>query len=75
MDVKIIHPELGPDLVAEVPQEALPHHYASGWRLLAEDEAPEAEAAAEPEPMTKAQAAKAAKQAAKAATAAESEGN
>jgi hypothetical protein len=60
--VKIIHPDLGPDQIAEVPISALPHHYASGWRPLAEDEEPQPEAAPEPEPMTKAQAAKAAKQ-------------
>lgn len=54
--VKIIHPEtLG---VAEVNRSALPHHYAAGWRLLAEDEqAARDEPEPEPEPVTRAQAA------------------
>ncbi len=63
-DVKIIHPGLGPDHIATVPADSLAHHFAAGWRPLADDELPPAEeAAASPEPMTKAQAAKAAKQA------------
>lgn len=54
--VKIIHPEtLG---VAEVNRSALPHHYAAGWRLLADDEAAQDEPEPDPEPMTRAQAAK-----------------
>lgn len=56
--VTIVHPETGG--TAEVHRESLPHHYVSGWRLLAEDEAAPAGPEPEPEPMTKAQAAKAA---------------
>ena len=70
-NVKIIHPETGG--IAEVPRESLPHHYASGWRPLAEDEEPQPETTAGPEPMTKAQAAKAARSSKAATTSAESE--
>lgn len=63
--VKIIHPVLGPDHIAEVPASALPEHYVAGWRLLADDEVPQPEPAVEPPPMTKAQAAKTSKAAAK----------
>jgi hypothetical protein len=56
--VKIIHPEAG---IGEVPDTSLPQWYASGWRLLADDEIPPPEATPEPPPMTKVQAAKAAK--------------
>lgn len=60
--VTIIHPDTGG--TAEVHRGSLPHHYRSGWRLLTEDE--EAALAAEqetpdPEPVTRAQAAKTAK--------------
>jgi hypothetical protein len=55
VDVRIIHPVTGG--IAEVPESSLPHYYASGWRLLAEGEAPEPEQAPEPEPVTRAQAA------------------
>lgn len=58
MDVQIIHPETGG--IAAVPESSLSHYYASGWRLLADDEAPQQEPAPEPEPMTRAQAANAA---------------
>lgn len=64
--VQIIHPGTGG--IAEVSRLSLPQHYAAGWRLLADDDIPPAEPAAEPEPMTRAQAAKAAKQAASAET-------
>lgn len=57
--VKIIHPGTGG--IAEVPASSLPQHYAAGWHLLADDEAPQPEPEPEPEPMTKAQAAKAAR--------------
>jgi hypothetical protein len=67
--VQIIHPDLGPDQVAEVHRSSLSQHYAAGWRLLAEDDIPEPEPEPEPEPMSKAQAAKAAKQAEQAAQA------
>ncbi len=63
-DVQIIHPQLGPDHIATVPESSLPGAFAAGWRELADDEQPPAPEAAPPEPMTKAQAAKAAKQAA-----------
>jgi hypothetical protein len=56
--VQIIHPETGG--TAEVHRGALTQYYASGWRLIADDETPEAVPDPEPEPMTKAQAAKAA---------------
>ena len=56
MDVKIIHPVTGG--IAAVPESSLAHYYASGWRLLAGDEAPQPEAAPEPEPVTLAQAAR-----------------
>lgn len=68
--VTVIHPETSG--TATVHRESLPHLYASGWRLLADDERPSSGPAPEPEPMTKAQAAKTA---AKSKTAAESEGN
>lgn len=61
--VKIIHPDLGPDHIAEVPESALPHHYRSGWRRLAEDEFPPLEPETEPPPMTRAEAAKATRKA------------
>jgi hypothetical protein len=58
--VTIIHPETGG--TGEVHRASLPQHYASGWRLLSDDEAAAAgEPEPEPPPMTKAQAAKAAK--------------
>ncbi len=57
--VQIIHPETGG--TGEVHRSSLPQHYAAGWRLLADDEAPPDEPQPEPEPMTRAQAAKAAK--------------
>ena len=57
--VKIIHPVTGG--IAEVPDSSLPQHYASGWHLLADDEAPPPpEPVPEPEPMTRTQAAQAA---------------
>ena len=59
--VQIIHPGTGG--TGEVSRLSLPQHYAAGWRLLAPDDIPEPEAAAEPAPMTRAQAAKAAQQA------------
>ena len=52
--VTIIHPETGG--TGEVHQASLHQHYASGWRLLADDEIPEPVAPPEPEPMTRAQA-------------------
>lgn len=58
-NVKIIHPETGG--IAEVPDSSLTQHYASGWRLLGDDEAPPDEPEPEPPPMTRAQAAKAVK--------------
>ena len=58
--VTIIHPETGG--TGEVHRDSLPAHYASGWRLLAADEAPEPEPAPEPPPVSRAQAARAAKQ-------------
>ncbi len=64
--VQIIHPGLGDGSIAEVSRLSLPQHYAAGWRLLGDDEKPQPETPAEPEPMTRAQAAKAAKQAASA---------
>jgi len=58
--VTIIHPETGG--TGEVHRASLPAHYASGWRLLTDDEEAAAdEPEPEPPPMTKAQAAKAAK--------------
>ena len=57
--VTIIHPETGG--TGEVHRASLPQHYASGWRLLDDGEAPEPETPEDPPPMTKAQAAKAAK--------------
>jgi hypothetical protein len=57
--VTIIHPGTGG--TAEVHRDSLTQHYASGWRLLADDEAPPApEPPPEPPPMTKAQAKRAA---------------
>jgi hypothetical protein len=56
--VTIIHPETGG--TGQVHRSSLPQHYAAGWRLLADDEAPPAEPQPEPEPMTKAQAKRAA---------------
>ena len=56
--VQIIHPGTGG--TAEVSRSSLPQHYAAGWRLLADDDIPPAEPAAEPEPMTRAQARRAA---------------
>jgi len=64
--VQIIYPATG--ATGEVHRLSLPQHYAAGWRLLADDDIPPAEAETEPEPMTRAQAAKAAKQAASAET-------
>lgn len=57
--VMIIHPETGG--TGEVHRSSLPQHYASGWRLLADDEAPPGSPAPAPEPppVTRAQAAKA----------------
>jgi hypothetical protein len=55
--VTIIHPETGG--TGEVHRSSLPQHYASGWRLLADDEIPEPEPPPEPPPVTRAQAAKA----------------
>lgn len=57
--VTIIHPETGG--TALVHRSSLPQHYASGWRLLTDEEAAAAgpEPEPEPPPMTKAQAAKA----------------
>ena len=57
--VSIIHPGTGG--TAEVHRDSLPHHYASGWRLLAEDEQPAPEQQPDPEPVTRAEAARAAK--------------
>jgi hypothetical protein len=56
--VTIIHPETGG--TAEVHRDSLTAHYASGWRLLADDEIPAPEPQPEPPPMTKAQAKRAA---------------
>ena len=56
--VTIIHPETGG--TGTVHRSSLPQHYASGWRLLADGEAPEPEPPAEPPPMTRAEAAEAA---------------
>lgn len=57
MDVQIIHPDTGN--IAEVPESSLPHHYRSGWRLLADGEKTGPAPEPDPPPMTKAQAAKA----------------
>ena len=59
--VQIIHPDLGTGGIAEVSRLSLQQHYAAGWRPLAPDEAPQPPPDLEPEPMTRAQAAKAAK--------------
>ena len=58
--VQIIHPGTGG--IAEQPRSSLPQWYASGWRLLADDEAEalKPEPQPEPEPMTRDQAAQAA---------------
>jgi hypothetical protein len=56
--IKIIHPDLGPDSVSEVPASSLPSWVQSGWRPLAEDDVPAAAPVPEPEPMTRAEAAK-----------------
>ena len=56
--VTIIHPGTGG--TAEVHRDSLTQHYASGWRLLGDDEVPAAEPAPEPPPMTRAQAKRAA---------------
>ena len=58
--VTIIHPETGG--TGQVHRASLPQHYASGWRLLADDEVTAPEPEPEPPPVSKAQAAKAAKQ-------------
>jgi len=60
--VTIIHPET--EGTAVVHRGSLPHHYRGGWRLLTDEE--EAARAAgqeepEPEPVTRAEAAKTAK--------------
>jgi hypothetical protein len=55
--VTITHPEAGTGLVH---RDSLPQHYASGWRLLDDDEVVPAEPEPEPPPMTKAQAKRAA---------------
>ena len=57
--VQIIHP--GTEGTAIVHRDSLPHHYASGWRLLADDEQPDPGQEPDPEPVTRAEAAKAAK--------------
>lgn len=59
--VQIIHPETSG--ISEVHRSSLPQWYASGWRLLADDEVPQPEPEPEPAPVSKAQAAKAAKNA------------
>ena len=59
--VLIIHPGLGPGSVSEVPESSLGQHYAAGWRLLQDDDIPEAKPEPEPAPMTRAQATKASK--------------
>jgi len=56
--VTIIHPETGG--TGQVHRASLHQHYASGWRLLADDEIPQPEPETEPAPMTKAQAKRAA---------------
>lgn len=43
-DVVIYHPGTG--LRESVPEESVPHHRRSGWRLLSEHEEDEARAAA-----------------------------
>lgn len=57
--VTIIHPETGG--TGQVHRASLPQHYASGWRLLGDDEVPAPEPATEPPPLTRAQAARAEK--------------
>ncbi len=57
-DVQIIHPGLGPEQIATVSEESLPHHYRAGWRLLAEGETPPTADEETPAPMSKAEAAK-----------------
>ena len=56
--VTIIHPDI--DGTGLVHRDSLHQHYASGWRLLADDEIPQPEPETEPAPMTKAQAKRAA---------------
>ena len=56
--VTIIHPETGG--TGEVHRDSLPAHYASGWRILADDERPAPEPPQEPPPMTRTQAGEAA---------------
>jgi hypothetical protein len=56
--VTITHPETGG--TGLVHRDSLPQHYASGWRLAGDGEAPPAEPETEPPPMTRTQAAKAA---------------
>ena len=56
--VTIIHPETGG--TGQVHRASLHQHYASGWRLLADDEIPPPETPEDPPPMTKAQAKQAA---------------
>ena len=56
--VTIIHPETGH--TGTVHRSSLSQHYASGWRLLDDSEAPAPEPPPEPPPVTKAQAARAA---------------
>lgn len=60
--VTIIHPETGG--TGQVHRASLHQHYASGWRLLADDEVPEPEPEPAPPPVSKAQAARDAKAAA-----------
>jgi uncharacterized protein YciI len=57
--VTITHPETGG--TAEVHRDSLHQHYASGWRLLADDEVRGPEPEPEPAPVSKAQAARDAK--------------
>ena len=47
-----------PDLVADVPESSLPHHYRAGWTLL--DESPEPEPETVPPPARRRKAAEAA---------------
>jgi hypothetical protein len=56
--VQIIHPDLGPDQIADVPASSLGEWFVSGWRRLAPDEAPLTPIADEPPPMTRAEAAR-----------------
>ena len=70
--VTIIHPETGG--TGEVHRASLPQHYASGWRLLADDEVTAPDPEPDPAPVSKAQAARAAKQEAAEAAAENKEG-